>query len=104
MKERADFVFNNRKIRGWIVRILCRAYPAGFEADTLWKQLHELGYEITRKDFDANLNYLLEDDFIELRKFGNIGYDDLLNNKIYKLTTKGIDLAEKTIVDIGVDV
>ena len=97
-------MFNNKKIRGWIVRILCRAYPAGLEADTLFKQLHELGYEITRRDFDANVNYLIEDGFIELRKFGNEGYDNLLNNRIYKLTTRGIDLAEKTLVDNGVDV
>lgn len=94
---------NNKKIRGWIIRILSRAYPAGLEGNSIYKQLHDLGYTVTRKDFDANMAYVIEDSFVEERKFGDLRYEELLHNKIYKLTTKGVDLAEKTIKDSGVD-
>lgn len=94
---------DNKKIRGWMVRILERAYPAGLEEKSIHKQLHDLGYPITKKDLDANLSYLNEDGFIEVRKFGGNEYDDILSNKIYKLTTNGVDLAEKSIKDDGVE-
>lgn len=94
----------NKNIRGWIVRILQRAYPAGLEDKSLHKQLNALGYPVTKIELTANLTYLEEDGFIEEKKFGDeFGFDDNLCNKIYKLTTKGIDLAEKSITDTGVE-
>lgn len=93
----------NKKIRGWIVRILQRAYPAGMETDTLWRQLTDLGYEVTRGELVASLAYLKEDGFIENPQFGIGGLMDGLNNEFYKLTTDGIDLAEGTTTDAGVD-
>ncbi len=95
-------MIDNKKIRGWMIRILHRAYPAGLEADTLFRQLHEMGYEVTRKEFDANVQYLIDDGFVQIQKFGGFSFEDTLNNKIYKVTTKGVDLAEKTISDEGV--
>lgn len=94
---------NNKKIRGWIIRILSRAYPAGMEGNSIFKQLHDLGYTVTRKDFDVNMAYVIEDGFVEEKMYGNISYEELLNNKIYKLTTKGVDLAEGTLKDSGVE-
>lgn len=94
---------NNKKIRGWIVRILIRAYPAGLDGKSIYKQLHDLGYSVSRRDLDANMAYVLEDGFVTERQFGEIGYEELLNNKIYKLTTKGVDLAEGTTSDYGVE-
>lgn len=94
---------NNKKIRGWIVRILSRAYPAGLEGNSIFKQLHDLGYTVTRKDFDANMAYIVEDGFVEEKMYGDISYEELLNNKIYKLTTTGVDLAEGTLKDSGVE-
>lgn len=93
----------NKKMRGWVVRILQRAYPAGFEIDTLWRQLTDLGYEATRTELQVNLAYLKEDGFVENPQFGIGQLMDGLNNEFYKLTTKGIDLAEGTISDPGVD-
>lgn len=92
----------NKKVRGWVVRILQRAYPAGFEADTLWRQLTDLGYAVTKSELLANLAYLKEDGFVENPQFGNRLMDSL-SNELYKLTTKGVDLAEGTISDPGVD-
>jgi len=43
----------NKKIRGWMVRILQRAYPAGMEPDTLRRQLNDLGYQVTVNDTNA---------------------------------------------------
>lgn len=93
----------NKNIRGWIVRILQRAYPAGLEERSLQKQLVALGYPVTKRDLGANLAYLAEDGYVEERKFGNELRDDLLN-KTYKLTTKGVDLAEGSITDDGVEI
>lgn len=93
---------DNKKIRGWMIRILQRAYPIGLEADVLFKQLHELGYEITRKEFEANISYLIDDHFVELQKFGEVSFAETLNNKFYRLTTLGVDLIEGTISDKGV--
>lgn len=94
---------DNKKIRGWVLRILDRAYPAGLEDKTLFKQLHDLGYQITRKDFEANMAYVSEDGFVEIKHFGSCGFEEGLSNKIFKLTTKGKDLVEKTITDTGVE-
>lgn len=90
----------NKKVRGWIVRILERAYPDGLEENTLLKQLNDLGYSVTSRDMRASLTYLKEDGFVDNPKFNGF---DALSNEFYKLTTKGIDLAEKTIADTGVD-
>lgn len=92
----------NKNIRGWIVRILQRAYPAGLEDRSLQKQLNDLGYPVMKRELEAHLAYLAEDKFIEKMQFGNQLKDDL-TNKIYKLTTKGIDLAEGTTEDEGVE-
>lgn len=93
----------NKNIRGWIVRILQRAYPAGLEERSLQKQLVALGYPVTKRDLCVNLAYLAEDGFVEERKFGNEFRDDLLN-KTYKLTTRGMDLAEGSVTDEGVEI
>ncbi|MBQ2777531.1 MAG: hypothetical protein IJF50_08510 [Peptococcaceae bacterium] len=89
----------NKKIRGWLVRILQRAYPAGLEPGTLKKQLNDLGYTVTVRDTEAALAYLKEDGFVENPHYGGM----VLENEFYKLTTKGIDLAEGTVADPGVD-
>ncbi len=89
----------NKKIRGWMVRILQRAYPAGMEPDTLRRQLNDLGYQVTVNDTNAALAYLKEDGFVENPQFGALD----LGNEFCKLTTKGIDLAEGTVQDLGVD-
>lgn len=90
----------NKKIRGWIVRILQRAYPAGLEPETLKKQLNDLGYSVTNRDVEAALTYLKEDGFAENPHFGAMME---LENEFYKLTTKGIDLAEGSVGDLGVE-
>lgn len=94
---------DNKRIRGWIVRILQRAYPAGIEDTNIYKQLHDLGYEVTRKDFEVNIAYLIEDGFVEEKKFGETGFNAVLINRILKLTTRGIDLSEGTLKDEGVN-
>lgn len=94
----------NKIIRGWIIRILQRAYPLGLEDKSLQKQLHALGYEITKTELNANLTYLEEDEYVEVKTYGDAyGFDSSLSNKTYKLTTKGVDLAEKNITDDGVE-
>lgn len=93
----------NKNIRGWIVRILQRAYPAGLEERSLHKQLSDLGYAVIRRELGANLAYLVEDGFIEERSFGDEFKEELMN-KTYKLTTKGVDLAEGSITDEGVEI
>lgn len=98
------FTDHNKKVRGWIVRILERAYPAGLEAKNIHKQLCDLGYSVTEKEFWASIAYLIEDGFLEKRDFGKTSFgQDILRNEIYKLTTKGVDLAEGTVEDTGVD-
>lgn len=89
----------NKKIRGWIVRILQRSYPAGFEPNTLCNQLNDLGYKVTVNGTIAALAYLQEDGFVENPQHMALG----LENEFYKLTTKGVDLAEGTVQDLGVD-
>ncbi len=93
----------NKNIRGWIVRILQRAYPAGLEDKSLHRQLNDLGYPVTYRELQAHLAYLQEDGFIERKQFGN-EFKNELTNDIYKLTTKGVDLAEGSIEDEGVEI
>lgn len=90
----------NKKIRGWIVRILQRAYPVGLEPETLRRQLNDLGYSVTGRDVEAALAYLKEDGFVENPRFEAMME---LENEFYKLTTKGIDLSEGSVSDLGVE-
>lgn len=94
---------DNKIVRGWIVRILSRCYPLGMETLSLQKQLYNLGYKVLKKELKAQLAYLQEDGFIEKISYGDEFRDELVN-KTYKLTTKGVDLAEGTIEDSGVSI
>ena len=76
-------MIDNKKIRGWMIRILHRAYPAGLEADTLFRQLHEMGYEVTRKEFDANVQYLIDDGFVQIQKFGGFSFSIAISLKFF---------------------
>lgn len=93
----------NKNIRGWIVRILQRAYPLGMEDKSLHRQLNGLGYSVTYRELQAHLAYLQEDGFLTKQQFGD-EYRNELTNDIYKLTTKGVDLAEGSITDEGVEI
>lgn len=94
---------DNKIIRGWIVRILQRAYPFGMEMLTLQKQLSALGYNVLKKELAVQIAYLAEASYIEERDFGSEFKNELVNTT-FKLTKEGMDLAEGTIADEGVSV
>ena len=62
-----------------------------------------MGYFVTKNELLANLTYLKEDGFVENPQFNAGNFYDGLSNEFYKLTTEGVDLAEGTITDKGVD-
>ena len=55
---------------------------------------------MTGRDIEAALAYLKEDGFVENPRFEAMME---LENEFYKLTTKGIDLSEGSVSDLGVD-
>ena len=66
---------------------------AGFEIDTLHKQLNDLGYFVTKNELLANLTYLKEDGFVENPQFNAGNFYDGLSNEFYKLIASKVSLS-----------
>lgn len=100
--EQAE-IRRNKGIRGYIIRCLVKSYnntaitrqiSAAMEADQL----------IYSPDISKYLEYLQEAGYIEFTQKKITAYNAFANNAIIKLTKKGVDLAEGTIEDNGVDI
>jgi len=86
-----------QKQRGWVMRILDRAYPDGIDRDIVKKQLIDLRFTTSEVDMKAISAYLEEKGLIEIDIIGVAG----LERTILKLTAKGKDLIDGTIETIA---
>ncbi|MGC5328928.1 hypothetical protein [Brevibacillus sp. SYSU BS000544] len=86
---------NNRELRGWILRVIDKAFPDPLSVTIVRDQLLALGFAPDNLGMKANLAYLEEKEYIhkETAKAGGIERETI------RLTARGKDLLEGNIPD-----
>lgn len=100
--EKAE-IKQNKAIRGYIIRCLVK----GFNNVALTRQLSNAMIAaglIISPDISKYLDYLKSAGYIEFTEEKVTAYDAYSKDSVIKLTKAGIDLAEGTIEDNGVDI
>lgn len=88
----------SRRARGWVIRVLHQAYPAGVELTDLVTGLQPV-FQISESGLKPHLTYLEEKGYLTIEAKAVLGDEVTL----VRLTTKGTDLVEGSIVpDPGV--
>lgn len=101
-QEQAE-VQQNKAVRGYIIRSLVK----GYNNQALTKQLSNslMGSNvIVNPDISKYLDYLKDAGYIEFTDKKVTAYTAYAKDVVVKLTKAGVDLAEGTLEDPGVDV
>lgn len=100
--ERVE-IRQNKAVRGYIIRCLVK----GFNNTALTRQVSNsmiASGMIISPDISKYLDYLQEAGYIEFTSEKVTAYTAYANDAVIKLTKEGVDLAEGTIEDAGVDI
>lgn len=100
--EQAE-IKRNKAIRGYIIRCLVK----GFNNTALTRQISNAMMAagiIVSPDISKYLNYLQDAGYIEFTEKKVTSYTAYAKDAVIRLTKDGVDLAEGTIEDEGVDV
>lgn len=93
----------NKSIRGYIIRCLVK----GFNNTAVTRQLTNAVFSarmIMTPDISKYLEYLQDAGYIEFTDKKITAYTAYAKDTVVKLTKKGVDLAEGTIEDAGIEV
>ena len=96
-------VNHNKAIRGYIIRCLVKGYRNSALTRQLSNTLISAGLIIS-PDISKYLDYLEDAGYIEFEDHKVTAYNAYSNDAVVKLTKTGVDLAEGTIEDAGVDI
>ena len=100
--EKAE-VQQNKSIRGYIIRCLVK----GYNNTAIVRQISNamMAAElIISPDISKYLQYLEGAGYIEFTEKKVTAFTALANDAVVRLTKKGVDLAEGTVEDAGVDI
>lgn len=100
--EQAE-IRRNKEVRGYIIRCLVR----GYNNTALTRHLSTAMIDdkiVISPDISKYLAYLQEAGYIEFTKEKITAYNAFANDAVIRLTKKGVDLAEGTIEDNGVEI
>lgn len=96
-----NFDIDNKKERGWVLRVLDRTYPDGLDVDTLRRQLIDLRFLTSDVDIRGNVAYLIDKGLIKAETVGNFNF----KREVISLTAMGKDLVDGNIESVvGVDI
>jgi hypothetical protein len=96
-----NFETDNKKERGWILRILDRVYPDGLDKETLKKQLVDLKFMTSEHDIRGNLSYLEDKGLIKTELVGNAAF----KRETVRLSADGKDVIDGEVeAPAGVDI
>lgn len=101
-EERAQ-IQQNKAIRGYIIRSLVKGFNNMAVVRQLSNALISSGL-IVSPDISKYLDYLQEAGYIEFTDKKVKAFNAYANDAVVKLTKTGVDLAEGTIEDNGVDI
>lgn len=96
-------VKQNKAIRGYIIRSLVKGYNNSALTKSLSNAMIASGL-IVSPDITKYLDYLEDAKYIEFEPKKVTAYNAYAKDAVVRLTKKGVDLAEGTIDDPGVDV
>lgn len=100
--EKAE-IRQNKTIRGYIIRCLVKGYNNTALTRQLSNAMIAAGLIIS-PDISKYLDYLQGAGYIEFTEEKVTAYNAYANDAVIKLTKEGVDLAEGTIEDNGVDI
>lgn len=100
--ERAEYA-HNKSVRGYIMRCLGKGYRNRALIRSISNALIAESLVLS-PDITEYLDYLVEGEYIEFLDENVKTINAYSKDVVIKLTKKGIDLLEATIVDAGVDV
>ena len=101
-EEKAE-IRQNKAIRGYIIRCLVKGYNNTAVVRQLSNSMIAAGLIIS-PDISKYLDYLQGAGYIEFTDKKITAYTAYANDAVVKLTKEGVDLAEGTLDDNGVDV
>lgn len=93
----------NKAIRGYIIRCLVKGYNYSALTRQLSNTMIAAGMVIS-PDISKYLDYLKGAGYIEFTDKKVTAYNAYANDAVVRLTKDGVDLAEGTIEDNGVDI
>lgn len=93
----------NKAIRGYIIRCLVKGYNYQALTRSVSNALIAAGMIIS-PDISKYLDYLEDADYIEFTGEKVTAYNAYAKDAVIKLTKQGVDLAEGTTEDNGVDI
>lgn len=101
-REKAE-VRQNKAIRGYIIRCLVKGYNNTALTRQVSNAMIASGMVIS-PDISKYLGYLLDAGYIEFTDGKVTAYTAYADDAVIRLTKEGVDLAEGTIEDPGVDI
>lgn len=100
--ERAE-IKQNKAVRGYIIRCLVKGYNNAALTRQLSNSMIAAGI-ILSPDISKYLDYLEDAGYIEFTADKVTAYTAYADDAVIRLTKKGVDLAEGTINEPGVDI
>lgn len=100
--EKAE-IRQNKAIRGYIIRCLVKGYNYTALTKSISNAMIASGL-ILSPDIGKHLDYLQDAGYIEFTQDKVTAYNAYATDAVIKLTKEGVDLAEGTIEDNGVDI
>ena len=94
---------HNKAVRGYIIRSLVKGYNNTELTRQLSNSMIAAGL-IVSPDITKYLDYLRDAGYIEFTNLKVTAYNAYAKDAVIRLTKAGVDLAEGTIEDAGVDV
>lgn len=101
-REMAE-IQHNKAVRGYIIRSLVKGYNNTALTRQLSNSMIAAGLIIS-PDISKYLNYLEDAGYIEFTNLKITAYNAYAKDAIIRLTKEGVDLAEGTTEDPGVDI
>ncbi len=102
-EEEKTVIRQNKAIRGYIIRCLVKGYNNTALTRQMSNAMMASGL-IVFPDISKYLDYLEGAGYIEFTDDKITAYNAYANDAVIKLTKAGVDLAEGTIEDNGVDI
>ncbi len=96
-------VRRNKAIRGYIIRSLVKGYNYTALARQIAGALYSAGLVLS-PDISKHIDYLVDAGYVEVTGTKVKSYRTYRDDAVLKLTREGVDLAEGTTEDPGVDV
>ena len=101
-REQAE-VLHNKAVRGYIIRALVKGYNNSALTRQISNAMVAAGLIIS-PDITKHLDYLEDAGYIEFTDQKVTAYSAYAKDAVIRLTKTGVDLAECTIEDPGVDI